>query len=78
MEWKLAPELQKEISRLVKKLELEYIDPSKLVVFRSFGSKSRARARIWSLPRIWQQALNVKPHYCKNMTGFQGPTEPGF
>ena len=64
MEWKKAPELQKEISNLVKKLDFSHIDPEKIVVFRSFGSKSRARARIWSLPRIWQQALSVKPHYC--------------
>ena len=64
MEWQLAPELHQEISNLVKKLDLDHIDASKLVVFRSFGSKSRARARIWSLPRIWQQALKVKPHYC--------------
>jgi predicted metallopeptidase len=64
MEWCLAPELQKEISKLVNKLDFTHIDPKKIVTFRSFGSKSRARARIWSLPRIWQQALGVKPHYC--------------
>jgi predicted metallopeptidase len=64
MEWQRAPELQKEIVKLVKALDLDYIDPRKVVVFRSFGSKSRAKARIWSLPRIWQQALGVKPHYC--------------
>jgi predicted metallopeptidase len=30
---------------------------------RSQGSKSRAVARIWSMPRIWQKALGIKSHY---------------
>ncbi|MFC1726964.1 putative metallopeptidase [Patescibacteria group bacterium] len=64
MEWQKAPKLQKEILSLVKKLNLTHIDPHKIIVFRSFGSKSRARARIWSFPRIWQQALDLGPHYC--------------
>jgi len=64
MEWRKSPILQKEVAKLVKSLNLDHIDSKKIVVFRSFGSKSRAQARIWSLPRIWQQALSVKPHYC--------------
>jgi len=64
MTWEFAPDLQKEVEKLVSALNYSHIDPKRVVVFRSFGSKSRARARIWSLPRIWQQALNVKPHYC--------------
>lgn len=64
MDWHKAPELQKKIKRLVARLDLTHVDPDRVIVFRSFGSKSRARARIWSLPRIWQQALEVQPHYC--------------
>lgn len=64
MLWLKAPELQKQIRTLVDHLELRHIDPDRVIVFRSSGSKSRARARIWSLPTIWQQALNVKAHYC--------------
>jgi predicted metallopeptidase len=30
---------------------------------RSFGSRTDALARIWSLPTIWLQALGLKPHY---------------
>lgn len=30
---------------------------------RSNNAKARAYARIWSLPRIWQSALGVEPHY---------------
>lgn len=64
MDWQLAPDLQKEVKVLVSKLDFIHIDPKKVLVFRSHGSKARARARIWSLPRIWQQALEVDPHYC--------------
>ena len=64
MIWKLAPDLQKKVSSLVTALDLTYIDSQRIIVFRSFGSKARARARIWSFPRIWQQALKVEAHYC--------------
>lgn len=64
MTWEFAPNLQKEVENLVFALNYSHIDPKRVVVFRSFGSKSRAIARIWSLPRIWQQALKVEAHYC--------------
>lgn len=64
MEWQLAPKLQKRVKKLVCVLNFSHIDSNKVIVFRGFGSKSRATARIWSLPRIWQKALKVKPHYC--------------
>lgn len=64
MKWEKSSELQEQVKKLVDHLGLEHIQPEKIVVFRSYGSKSMARARIWSLPRIWQQALRVEPHYC--------------
>jgi predicted metallopeptidase len=30
---------------------------------RSYKATSRARARIWSFPKIWQMALKTPPHY---------------
>jgi predicted metallopeptidase len=30
---------------------------------RSFKATSRARARIWSFPKIWQMALTLPPYY---------------
>ncbi|PJE69332.1 metallopeptidase [Candidatus Shapirobacteria bacterium CG10_big_fil_rev_8_21_14_0_10_38_14] len=64
MEFVLAPELKSDIKRIVLKLELTYINVDNIVPFKSFGSKSRAIARIWSLPKIWQIALNTDAHYC--------------
>jgi len=64
MEFLLAPDIQKRIKNILKKIDRPYIEFERIVCFRSYGSTSRARARIWSLPRIWQKALKVNPHYC--------------
>lgn len=64
MEIKAAPELKSEIIRICKSLKFDYIKPENIITFKSYGSKSKAVARIWSLPKIWQKALNVKPYYC--------------
>lgn len=64
MEWEKDVALQKRVEKIVATLNFFHIDPKRVVVFRSFGSRSRALARIWSLPRIWQKALKVPAHYC--------------
>lgn len=64
LEWQLAPDIQGEIKRIIADLKFIYLRPERIFCFRSFGSKSKARARIWSLPRIWQQALKIQPAYC--------------
>ncbi len=63
MNWLPAPEIEARLKVILKHLELPYIDPSRLIIFRSYGSKGRAIARIWSLPTVWQLALNVSPQY---------------
>ncbi len=64
MEWKEAPDVQEEITELARKLKLDYLNLQRLFCFRSYGSRSRAKARIWSLPRIWQKALQTEAGYC--------------
>lgn len=64
MDFILAPDIQKRIKRILQKVDFPHIKAKQIVSFRSYGSTSRARARIWSLPRIWQKALKVNPHYC--------------
>jgi len=64
MEWFLASDIQKRIKELALSLGFSHVDPRRVFCFRSFGSRSRARARIWSFPRIWQKALKTKPSYC--------------
>lgn len=63
MEWEKAKDIEARITHLVHRLEFEHIDPKRIVSFRSNGSSSRARARIWSFPRVWQLALNLPPYY---------------
>lgn len=63
MEWIKASDISKEIRILIKELNFKHINHSRIVCFRSFGSTSRARARIWSFPRIWQLALSLPPYY---------------
>ncbi|MCJ7827758.1 metallopeptidase [Patescibacteria group bacterium] len=56
--------LQERIGEIVESLSFTHINPTQIVTFRSFGSKARAMARIWSFPKIWQLALSTQPHYC--------------
>lgn len=59
-----AFDLDKRILEAVNKLGLDHIQAEQVVAFRSTGATARARARIYAMPRIWQEALGVKPHYC--------------
>jgi len=63
MKWEENKKIKAEIKKLVTKLKLSHINTKQIYCFKSFGSKSRARARIWSLPRVWQQALSCPPAY---------------
>ncbi|MEK7550420.1 MAG: putative metallopeptidase [Patescibacteria group bacterium] len=58
-----SPSVKKRLIYLIKKLELNWIVPSRIFVYSSVGSKTRAYARIWGLSKLWQNTLNVKPSY---------------
>jgi len=64
MNWQPASDITSRIHFLVKNLDLDFINPDYIYCFRSTGSSGRAIARIWSLPTIWQLALNVPGGYC--------------
>ncbi|MBU1085284.1 MAG: putative metallopeptidase [Candidatus Beckwithbacteria bacterium] len=64
MEFELAPDIQKKLIKIQKKLKLPNIKIDQIIAFRSYGSRARARARIWAFPKIWQMALKLDPHYC--------------
>lgn len=63
MQFQKAPDIQKKINHLLDHIDFPHIDGDRIIAFRSKGSKARARARIWSMPRIWQMALDIKAHY---------------
>lgn len=58
-----APDIYQHLKHIVEHIDVPHIDIHRIVCFRSQKATSRARARIWSLPRIWQMALNIKAHY---------------
>lgn len=63
MRFEFAPDIQDRVRKIVETLGLDHIDMNRVVCMRGHGSKSRALARIWSFPKVWQKALNMKPHY---------------
>ncbi len=63
MKFHYAPDVQEKANDIIRTLKLEHIDSSRIIYMRSYGSKANAYARIWELPKIWQKALGVKPHY---------------
>ena len=63
LEWEKAKDVRQSIEEIVSKLDLPHIKASRIFCFRTQGSKSRSYARIWSFPKIFQVALNVKPAY---------------
>lgn len=63
MNWVDAPDIKKDLKKIVLSLKMNYINLTRIICFRSYGSSSKARARIWSFPKIWQQALNLPPYY---------------
>lgn len=63
MQWQEAPEIKREIRKLLSVLGLPHVKASRVFCFRSHGSKSRSYARIWSMPKIFQRALGIEPAY---------------
>ena len=63
LEWEEAKEIKKDIDNILTILDLSHIDAKRIFCFRTYGSKSRSYARIWSMPKIFQTALNIKPAY---------------
>lgn len=63
MEWEEAEEIKKDIKKILRVIELPHVKHDRIFCFRSQGSKSRAYARIWSFPKIFQRALIIEPAY---------------
>jgi predicted metallopeptidase len=61
--WEKANDVKKDISKILKVLDFPYVKPSRIFCYRTQGSKSRSYARIWSFPKIFQDALELEPAY---------------
>lgn len=58
-----APDVSKIMKTVLRSSLFIQVDPKRIVCMRSTHATSRARARIWSFPKIWQMALGVPAHY---------------
>ena len=63
MDWEEAKDVKKDIKELVRIIGMDHIDTDRIHCYRTSGSKSRAYARTWSFPKIFQRALNVEAAY---------------
>lgn len=63
MEVEKAPDVAHLLAQILQRLPFDYIDRKHIVCIRSRRATSRARARIWSFPKIWQLALNLPAYY---------------
>ena len=58
-----APEIKKQITILVRHLELNHIQISNVHCIRSLDAKTRAIARIWGMSRLFKEVAGLEPHY---------------
>ncbi len=58
-----APEIQAKIEGIIEALEPAHINQFRIICMRSRGATARAYARIWSMPKIWQKALDISTFY---------------
>jgi predicted metallopeptidase len=63
LEWQHATDIKSEIVKIIEVLELDYIKPTRVFCYRTEGSKARAYARTWMMPKIFQDALDIPPAY---------------
>ncbi|MCR4330121.1 MAG: putative metallopeptidase [Candidatus Roizmanbacteria bacterium] len=63
MQYTRAPEIKKTIVYLVQKLAMDYISVDQIYCIRSTGSKTRAIARIWGMPKLFNEVVGIKPSY---------------
>lgn len=63
MIWSDANDVKRDLIKVLKTIDLPYINIDKIHCYRTTGSKTRAYARTWAFPKIFQRALDVEPAY---------------
>lgn len=63
IEYSRDARLEEAVACVIRSLGLSHIDPTRVFIIRSRGSRSRALARIYSLPSAWRFALGIRPVY---------------
>lgn len=77
MDWNEAEDVRKDLEKILQKIDLPYIDLSRIFCYRTSGSKARAYARTWGFPKIFQKALGVQPAYViEVLSKYYDPLDP--
>lgn len=63
MDWIEDIEIKNELSTIIDRLSFSHIRKNNIFCMRAFDSKTRAYARTWAFPRIFQMALGMEPVY---------------
>lgn len=63
MDWQKAEDVKQDIKKILQIIDLPYIREDRIFCYRTKGSKVRAYARTWSMPKIFQDALDLQPAY---------------
>jgi len=63
MQYKLAPEIKRQIRTLAKELNFTHIKPNQIHCIRSFDVKTRAVARIWGMAKLFHEVVGIEPNY---------------
>jgi len=63
MQYKLAPEIKRQIRVLIKELKFTHIKPNQIWCIRSCDAKTRAYARIWGMSRLFHEVAGLPPTY---------------
>ena len=63
LNWEEAMDVKSDIKEILKVLDLPHIIVNRVFCYRTSGSKVRAYARTWAMPKIFQHALGIEPAY---------------
>jgi predicted metallopeptidase len=63
MNYKLAPEIKRQVRVLIKELKFTHIKPNQIWCIRSSDAKTRAYARIWGMSRLFHEVAGLPPTY---------------
>lgn len=63
MEWNKADDIQDDLKHVLGVIDLPHIKLERIFCYRTKGSKVRAYARTWAMPKIFQNALDIQPAY---------------
>lgn len=63
LEWHTDIELTDRVRNLIDEISFSHVAKHRIFCFRTDGSKSRAYARIWAFPKIFQTVLEIEPAY---------------